>query len=183
MEGGGTVSFGGGGMGGYSAFIPAAFTVLKSAFGIGANNAQYAGQVAAAKQGQQVAAFGRDQKYQYAGQLEAVGQREKLDTERMADYLLSSQSARIGASATFGADLAIQRARIIAEAAYQGQQKEWGYKENARQQRIQGDLDVWTADERAKQVASGAGSLGMANLGVMASAGASLYEKYNPRLT
>jgi hypothetical protein len=172
-----------GGMGGYASFIPAAFTILKSINGIQANNAQFAGQMAGAKQGQQVAAFGRDQKYEYAGQIEGAGQRANIDVQRRADYLLSSQAARIGASATFGADLAVQRARIIAEAAYQGQQKEWGYQEQARQQRMKGDLDVWTADSRAQQIASGKGSVGMANMGLLTSAGATMFEKYNPGQT
>ena len=163
------------------AFLPAAFTIMKSINGIQANNAQFAGQMEGAKQGQQVAAFGRDQKYQYAGQLEAVGQRANLDVQRTADYLLSSQSAKIGASATYGADLAVQRARIIAEAAYHGQQKEWGYQEQARQSRLKGDLDVWTADTRAQQVASSRGSVDKANMGLLMGAGATLFEKYkNP---
>tara|TARA_R110000868_G_scaffold119112_1_gene315597 strand:+ start:760 stop:1401 length:642 start_codon:yes stop_codon:yes gene_type:complete len=176
-------NFGGEGMaaagGGYAAFIPAAFTILKSINGTQANNAQFAGQMAAAQQGQQVAAFGRDQKYQYAGQIEAVGQRANLDVQRTADYLLSSQAAKIGESATYGADLAVQRARIIAEAAYQGQQKQWGYQEQARQARLKGDLDVWTADSRAQQIASSKGSVDMANMGLLAGAGATLFEKYN----
>lgn len=165
--------------GGWTSFIPAAFTVMKSINGVQANNTQFAGQMAAAQQGQQVAAFGRDQKIQYAGQLEAVGQRANLDVQRTADYLLSSQSAKIGASATYGADLAVQRARIIAEAAYQGQQKQWGYQEQARQQRMKGDLDVWTADSRAQQVSESRGSVDLANMGVLANAGATLFEKYN----
>ena len=168
-----------GGMGGWTSFLPAAFTILKSINGAQANNAQFAGQMAAAQQGQQVAAFGRDQKYQYAGQLQAVGQRANLDVQRTADYLLSSQAAKIGASATYGADLAVQRARIIAEAAYQGQQKQWGYEEQARQAKMKGDLDVWTADSRAQQVASSKGSVDMANMGLLAGAGATLFEKYN----
>ena len=168
-----------GGMGGYASYIPAAFTILSALGKTGANNTQFAGQMAAAQQGQQVAAFGRDQRYQYAGLLEAGGQRAGLDVERMAEYLLSSQQSKIGASATYGADLAVQRARIIAEAAYQSDQKRWGYEEQARQQRLKGDLDVWTADTRAQQVASSKGSVDMANFGVMASAGATLFQKYN----
>ena len=64
-----------GGMGGWTSFLPAAFTILKSINGAEANNAQFAGQMAAGQQGQKVAEFGRDQKYQYAGQLQAIGQR------------------------------------------------------------------------------------------------------------
>lgn len=159
-------------------FLPALMTVLKASNTVKANNIQYSGQIDVARQGQQTAQFGRDERYQYAGQLEAVGQRARLDTVRTADYLLSSHNAKIGASATYGADLAVQRARIIAEAAYQGQQKEWGYQEQARQQRLKGDLDVWTADSRVQQVASSRGSVDLANMGVFASAGATLFEKY-----
>ena len=73
----------------------------------------------------------------------------------------------------------MQRARIIAEAAYQGQQKQWGYEEQARQAKMKGDLDVWTADTRAAQIASSRGSVDMANMGLLANAGATLFEKYN----
>lgn len=163
-------------------WMPAAMTVMGSMAGMASNNAQYASQLTSAQNGVAIAGWMNQQESINALQEEAAGQRANADVVRQGTYLASKFDAGAAASGTFGPDLALNRARIVAEAAYQGQQKQWGYEQAARVARLQGAADVAVAESKLSSVQSGSGSVGMANVGILAQAGGSLFSKYGSSL-
>ena len=163
------------------AYMPAVMTAMSAITGTAANNAKYQGQVASAQQDVVNANYLKQQYDINATQEEASGQRARLDTLKRGAYVASAYDAGAAASGTFGPDMAVARARIMTEAAYQGESKEWSYQNAARTARMQGEAAVWGANAKLNQVASGASAVGLANMGVMTSAAGSMFDRYGPK--